>query len=215
MKRQDLPPPETEESLLGKVAEASGQAAALPFKLTGRLLLRTVQVLFALVVVVLHPQIKWLAHIIADSSLVQSTIKPAFQGFITNVYEPYFKFLGQLPPLGAAFSIALPLAVLEPAKFVATIMIAERPKMGVLLWLLLQGVGFILIDKTWVAVRPQARKIWIVSRIHAWIWLNVEHGKYWIKTSSLYRTLVRWKKQGRREIRTFFLQFSPRRRRRT
>ncbi len=93
-------------------------------------------------------------------------------------------------------------------------MITQRPRMGILLWLLLQGVSFILIDKTWVAVRPQSRKIWLVSRIHAWLWLNVERGKYWIKTSSIYKTLVRWKETARRRLRLFFARFTLRRRKR-
>ena len=109
----------------------------------------------------------------------------------------------------------MPLAVLEPAKFAATVMIAAHPKIGALLWLLLQGVGFILIDKTWAAVRPQARKIRLVARIHAWIWLTVEHGKYWIKTSSLYKTLLRWKETARRRLFVFFGQFAPGRRKKT
>ena len=210
MTHQDLP--DTNTSLSAKVLENSSTIARLPFKLIRRVIARAIQVVFALFVVVLHPQIKWLAGVIAQSGLVQNYIKPSLQTLITNVYDPYFAHLKDLPPFWATFSIALPLAVLEPAKFVATIMIAQHPRTGTLLWLFLQGVSFILIDKTWVAVRPKARKIWLVSRIHAWIWLNVEHGKYWIKTSSVYRTVHRLKETARRQARVFIGQFVPRRR---
>jgi hypothetical protein len=191
---------------------AAGSAAAFPFKLIGRTIARALQVVFALFVVVLHPQIKWLIETLARSSLVQNVVKPALRGVIENVYEPYFAALKALPPIWATFSIALPLAVLEPAKFVATVMIATRPKMGVLLWLFLQGVSFVLIDRTWVAVRPQARKIWLVSRLHAYAWLNVAYGKHWIKTSAFYQTLVRWKEEARGVMHAFFARLWPRRR---
>jgi len=210
-KRQDLPNTNSNKSLSAIVLENSSYVARLPFKLIGRVIARTVQVVFALFVVVLHPSFKWLAGLVAKSSLVQNYIKPSLQTFVTNVYEPYFAHLRELPPYWATFSIALPLAVLEPAKFLATIMIAGRPRMGILLWLFLQGVSFVLIDKTWVAVRPQSRKIWLVSRIHAWIWLNVEHGKYWIKTSSIYRTVLRWKETARRQVRVIFRRFGAHR----
>jgi hypothetical protein len=35
------------------------------------------------------------------------------------------------------------------------------------------------------------------------IWLNVAYGKHWIKTSSVYQTLLRWKEQARRQLRVF------------
>jgi hypothetical protein len=190
-----------------KTLAASGAMAVFPFRLIGRALVRAVQVIFALFVVVLHPQIKWLIETIGRSGLVQEYLKPAFQSVIGAIYEPYFAYLRELPPYWATFSIALPLAVLEPAKFVATIMIATRPNIGVLLWLFLQGVGFVLIDRTWVAVRPQARKVWLVARLHALVWLSVAYGKHWIKTSALYQTLVRWKQEARRSIRAFFLRW--------
>ena len=212
MKRHDLPNTNSNASLSARVLENSTYVARLPFKLIGRVIARTVQVVFALFVVVLHPSFKWLVGLVAQSGLVQNYIKPSLHTLITNVYDPYFSHLKELPPYWATFSIAVPLAVLEPAKFVATIMVAQHPRTGVLLWLFLQGVSFVLIDKTWVAVRPQSRKIWLVSRIHAWIWLNVEHGKYWIKTSSIYRTMLRWKETARRQIRVFIGQFGPRRR---
>ncbi len=158
MKRQDLPNANSNASLFARVLENSSYVARLPFKLIGRVIVRTIQVLFALFVVILHPQIKWLAGVIAQSGLVQNYIKPSLQTLITNVYDPYFAHLRELPPYWATFSIALPLAVLEPAKFVATIMIAQHPRTGALLWLFLQAVSFVLIDKTWVAVRPKAAK---------------------------------------------------------
>ena len=212
MKRQDHPNANSNASLSARVLENSAYLARLPFKLIGRVIVRTIQVLFALFVVILHPSFKWLAGVIAQSGLVQNYIKPSLQTLIANVYDPYFAHLRELPPYWATFSIALPLAILEPAKFVATIMIARHPRTGALLWLFLQGVSFVLIDKTWVAVRPQSRKIWLVSRIHAWIWLNVEYGKYWIKTSSLYRTVLRLKETARRQVRVIFGRFGPRRR---
>lgn len=209
--RQTIPNTNNGTSFFGTLLAASSRVVWLPFEVIGR----TTQVLFALFVLVLHPQFKWLAEVVAQSNFVQNTIRPVFQTIITNVYEPYFAYLKQLPPYWATFSIAVPLAVLEPAKFVATVMIAAHPKIGALLWLFLQGVGFILIDKTWAAVRPQARKIRLVARIHAWIWLTVEHGKYWIKTSFVYRTLLRWRETARRRLFVFFGQFAPRRRKRT
>jgi hypothetical protein len=213
MKRQHLSNLKTHASLTAILLSNSRHIARLPFKLIGRVIARAVQVLLALFVVVLHPQIKWLAGVIAQSGLVRNYIKPSLQGLITHVYEPYFAHLKELPPYWATFSIALPLAVLEPAKFVATIMIAQHPRMGALLWLFLQGVSFILIDKTWMAVRPQSRKIRLVARIHAWLWLNVEYGKHWIRTSSIYKTALRWKETARRSLRLFLAQFSRRRKR--
>jgi hypothetical protein len=207
-----MPDRKTAERASQGLLAATRSAAALPFKLLGRTIARAIQVLFALFVVVLHPQIKWLIATVGRSSLVQNYLKPAMRGVIENVYEPYFAYLRELPPVWATFSIALPLAVLEPAKFVATIMIAARPKMGVLLWLFLQGVSFVLIDRTWVAVRPQARKIWLVSRLHALLWLNVAYGKHWIKTSAFYQTIVRWKQEARDTVRAFFARFTRRRR---
>ncbi len=213
MKRQDVTENlRSDASLFAKAVTASRLVAGFPFKLIGRVIAHTIQVLFAVFAVILHPQVKWLAKLIAEFSLAQNYIKPSLQTFAANYYEPYFSYLRELPPYWATFSIALPLAVLEPAKLVATIMIAERPKMGVLLWLFLQGVSFVLIDRTWVAVRPQSRKIWLVSRVHAWVWLNAAYGQYWIRTSSLYQTLLQWKKQARRQVRVLFLQFAPRRR---
>jgi len=206
MERWILPDRPIYASLFAKGISASRFVAGLPFKLIGRVVARTVQVLFAIVVLILHPQVKWLAKVIAESALVRNYLKPGFTALAAKYYEPYFVYLRELPPYWATFSIAVPLAVLEPAKAFATVMIAERPKAGVLLWLFLQGVSFVLIDRTWAAVRPQSRKIWLVSRLHAWAWLNAAYGKHLIGTSSLFQTLARWKAQARREIRFVFLQ---------
>ncbi len=213
MKRQDQPDKKGDATFLASTLAASRFVAGWPFKLIGRAIAHTFQVVFALFALILHPQIKWLIRLITHSSLVKNYIRPSLQTFVVNYYEPYFAYLRELPPWWATFSIALPLAFLEPAKLYATVMIAERPKSGVLLWLFLQGLSLILIDRTWVAVRPQSRKIWFVSRLHAWVWLNVAYGKYWIRTSSFYRTLLLWKRQARREVRAYFVQIAPRRRR--
>ncbi len=182
---------------------------SLPFKIAGRIARHSVQVFFALFVIILHPQAKWLFGLITNSYPVRNYVKPSLQTFAVHVYEPYFAHLGRLPPYWATFSIALPLAILEPAKLFATIQIAERPKSGIALWLALQALSLVLIDRTWRAVRPQSRKIWLVARLHAWGWLNVAYGKYWIRNSPLYRTAMRWKKQARR----LWAGLLPRRRR--
>ncbi|MGA7324725.1 MAG: hypothetical protein WBX25_09640 [Rhodomicrobium sp.] len=196
-----------------RVAKTAGRFAfGIPLRLLCRGLVHLIQILFALFFLVLHPQLKWLARSIAESTLVQRYLKPSLQGFIDHVYEPYFEFLRRLPPYWAAFSIGLPLTVLEPAKFVATILIAERPKLGIMLWLAFQGLSFILIDRTWKAVRSQARKVWLVARIHAWIWLNVSYGKYWMKTSAPYRAVQRLRKQARRMVKAWLIALVPSRR---
>jgi hypothetical protein len=195
-----------------QAASALRFTVRLPFRLAARLARHTIQVLFAIFVVILHPQAKWLFGLIARSALARDYIKPSLRTFVTNVYEPYFAYLGRLSPYWATFSIAVPLTILEPAKFYATILIAERPKTGVVLWLALQGLSLILIDRTWTAVRPQSRKIWFVSRIHAWGWLNAEYGKFWIRNSPVYRMVLRWKTQTRRDSRSFWSRLTPRRR---
>lgn len=182
----------------------------LPFWIAARIVRHTVQVLFALFVLVLHPQIKWLIGLIARSALVQNTIKPVFRTFDAYIYEPCFAYLSRLPPYWATFSIALPLAMLEPAKLYATVLIAERPKSGVVLWLALQVIGFVLIDRTWAAVRPQSRKIWLVARVHAWGWLNVAYGKYWIRNSAIYRAAMRWRGNPRRAALALWARLVPR-----
>lgn len=199
--------------LPGQAAAALRFTATLPLKIVSRLLLHAVQILFALFVAVLHPQIKWLSRRIARSFLVQKYLKPSLRILIIYIYEPYFAFLGRLPPLWATFSIALPLAILEPAKLAATILIAERPKTGIVLWLAFQGLSLILIDRTWTAVRRQSRKIRLVARVHAWIWLNAEYGKYWIRSSPAYRTFMQWAKQARRALRGIRFSLMARRRR--
>ena len=142
-----------------QAAAALRFTVSLPFKIAARLARHTVQILFALFVLILHPQLKWLFRLIAGSALVQNYVKPSLRIFAVHVYEPYFYYLSRLPPFWATFSIALPLAVLEPTKLYATILVAERPKTGVILWLALQGLSLVLIDRTWTAVRPQSRKI--------------------------------------------------------
>ncbi len=198
-------------ALQPKPAAATRSTAALPFRLLGRSIARAIQVVFALFVFILHP-LKWLIETAGRSALVRNYLKPAFQGLAATVYEPYFAYLRGLPPFWATVSIALPLAVLEPAKFIATIMIAVRPKMGVVLWLFLQAVSFVLIERTWAAVRPQSRKIWLVARAHAFVWLTVAHGKHWIETSAIYQTATRWKEKARAIVRVFFARFASRRR---
>jgi hypothetical protein len=183
----------SEPGFVDQASKAARFTARLPLVVIGRLLRIFAQVIFAIFVLILHPQIKWLAGLIARSAFVQQTVKPALRGFVTAVYEPYFAYLSHLSPLWATVSIGVPLAILEPAKFLATLMIAVRPKMGIILWFALQGLSLILIDRTWKAVRPQSRKIWIVSRLHAWVWLNAEYGKYWLKHTVVYRTAKVWK----------------------
>jgi hypothetical protein len=194
---------EGRNTLPGRASAALRFTLTLPFKIAARLIQHTVQALFALFVLVLHPQLKWLFQVIVHSPVFRDYVTPSLRTITAYVYDPYFAFLGRLPPFWATFSIALPLAVLEPAKLGATILIAQRPKAGIVLWIALQLVSLVLIDRTWVAVRPQSRKIWPVARVHAWLWLNAEHGKYWIKNSRIYRTAVIWGRNARRSFRRF------------
>jgi len=155
-------------------------AARLPLQLAATLIKRLVQIIFSIFIVILHPGFKWLLALLTRSRIVRDYVRPVLQQLGSCLYEPYFAFLRSLPPYFATVSIALPLAVLEPAKLYATILIAEKPKVGILLWLFLQGLSFVLIDKTWAAVRPQSRKIWIVGRLHAWgaqpvLWQILDH----------------------------------------
>ena len=183
-------------------------------RLPVRLVVRIVQVVLSIVIGVLHPQFKWLVRLLLRSGLVRNYITPALRAISSRLYEPYFVWLRRLPPFWATVSIAVPLAVLEPAKGYATILIAARPKIGIALWLFLQALSLVLIDKTWTAVRPQSRKIWLVSRLHAWGWFNVSYGKYWIKNSPAYRTMMRWGAQARVAALAFWTQIlRPRRRR--
>ncbi len=206
---------EVRNTLPGQAAAALRFTASLPFKIAGRLARHGIQILFALFVLILHPQVKWLFGLIAGSALVRNYVKPSLRIFAVHIYEPYFSYLSRLSPFWATFSIALPLAVLEPAKLFATILVAERPKTGAVLWLALQGLSLILIDRTWTAVRPQSRKIRLVARVHAWVWLNAEYGKYWIRNSSLYRAATRWKEQVRKAARGVWSAVLPRRRHRS
>lgn len=185
-----------------------------PFRLVATVTKRTIQILFSIFVLILHPGFKWILALLTRSRIVRDYLRPALHKFATHYYEPYFAFLRGLPPYWATFSIAVPLAALEPAKLYATILIAERPKAGVLLWLLLQGLSLVLIDKTWTAVRPQSRKIWLVSRLHAWGWLTVSYGKHWVTSSIFYRTLMRWQTRVRIAAQAFWSRFRTSMRRR-
>jgi hypothetical protein len=184
---------------------AFNAAAKLPFQLVATLLKRLVQIIFSIFIIVLHPGFKWLLALLTRSRIVRDYVRPALQKLGARLYEPYFAFLRGLPPYVATISIALPLAVLEPAKLYATILIAQKPKAGILLWLFLQGLSFVLIDKTWTAVRPQSRKIWIVSRLHAWGWLNLSYGKYWITSSAFYQAIMRWQNWARTTAEAYWL----------
>jgi hypothetical protein len=180
--------------------------AMLPFKIASRIVQHTAQIIFAIFVLFLHPQAKWLMRVVANSVVVRVYLRPALSVLGRYLYEPYFAYLGHLPPYWATFSIALPLAILEPAKVTATVLAVTRPKIGVVLWLLLQVIGLVLIDRTWVAVRPQARRVRLVALAHAWLWLNAEYGKYWISHSQIYLTAAQWAKRTR----IFFREFRER-----
>jgi hypothetical protein len=198
--------------LSAKALDVFHAVLRFPFKLVATILKRAAQVLLSIFIVILHPGFKWLLKLLTRSRIVRNYIKPAIQKIAERYYEPYFVFLRGLPPYWATFSIALPLAALEPAKLYATILIAERPKAGIVLWLVLQGLSLVLIDKTWTAVRPQSRKIWLVSRVHAWGWLNVSYGKYWIKSSVFYRAIIRWKERVQVAAQALWAQLSTLRR---
>jgi hypothetical protein len=198
--------PERPNGLPQQATAALRFTITLPFKIAGRLIQHTAQILFALFVLFLHPQLKWLLRVIAQSALVQVYLRPAWRVLAIYLYEPYFDFLGRLPPYWATFSIALPLAILEPAKIASTVMVVTRPRIGIAFWLLLQVIGLVLIDRTWTAVRPQARRLRPVARAHAWLWLNAEYGKHWIANSRLYRTAAVWVRNTRRFFRDFKLR---------
>jgi hypothetical protein len=183
-----------------------------PFDVLATIVKRTAQVLFAIVVGVLHPGFKWLLRLVTRSPLVRDHIGPAVQAISRRYFEPYFAFLRRLPPYWATVSIAVPVAALEPAKLYATILTAEHPRAGLPLLLFVHGLSFVLIEKTWSAVRPQSRKIWLVSRLHAWGWLNVSYGKHWIKTSLVYKIMIRWRDRIRAAIRGFRTRYFAQRR---
>lgn len=195
-------------------ARAAGVLRA-PFALIATILKRSAQILLSLFILFLHPQLKWLVRVLAESRLVRIYLRPAMRSFVANVYDPYFAFLSRLPPFWATVSIAVPLAALEPAKLYATILIAQQPSSGVLLWLLLQALGLVLIDRTWTAVRPQSRKIRLVSRLHAWGWLNYSYGKYWVQSSPFYQAVLRWQAEIRRGARAWWSRFVTRWRQRS
>jgi hypothetical protein len=175
----------------GGLASFVYRVVRLPLRLFATALKPIAQILFSVLFLIQHPQLKWLLRLVMRSRLVRDYIRPALQGVIDGLYRPYFTFLRSLPPIPATLSIAIPLAVLEPAKLYATILVLEHPKTGITLLLFLHAISFVLIDATWTAVRPQSRKIWLVSRLHALIWLNVAYGKYWVTNSASYRVMQR------------------------
>lgn len=174
-----------------------------PFRLVATVLQRIAQVLFSIVFLFLHPQLKWLLLRLWRSRLVRDYLRPTLRGVVRHVYQPYLDVLRRLPPVPATLSVALPLAVLEPAKLYATVLLVRHPQIGLALLLVLHALSFVLIDTTWTAVRPQARKIRLVGRLHALIWLNVAYGKYWVTRSAAYRAMKRWAAEARRMMRAF------------
>jgi hypothetical protein len=189
--------PDERRTLRARAAAVFHSMLHFPFRLAVAVIKHIAQVLFSIVFLILHPQFKWFVRLLLRSPLVRNYIRPALREIADRLYRPYFAFLRSLPPLRATLSIALPLAVLEPAKLYATILTVKHPKPGVALLLFLHALSFVLIDKTWTAVRPQSRKIWLVSRVHAWIWLNVSYGKYWVTSSPAYRAMKRWLQEAR------------------
>jgi hypothetical protein len=198
------PPPATPRG--GGAGSLLYSVLRIPFRLAGRALRSVAQVIFSIVFLILHPQFKWLLRLVLRSRLVRDHIRPALQGIVDRLYRPYFAFLRGLPPFLATVSIAIPLAVLEPAKLYATILIVEHPKTGLTLWLFLQALSFVLIDTTWTAVRPQSRRIWLVSRLHALIWLAVSYGKNWVIRSAAYRAMKQLLSEARRALRVFLVR---------
>jgi hypothetical protein len=208
MRQPPHPTPAPPPSLAEQTAGVAYKLVRFPVRLAGSILRRVAQAVLSILVLVLHPQLRWLIRAIVRSALVRNYLRPAIGAIGVYLYEPYFDVLRRLPPFWATVSIAVPLAVLEPAKLFATILIASKPGLGLLLWLSLHGLSFVLIDRTWTAVRPQSRKIRLVSRLHAWIWLNVAYGKFWITSSPAYRTLLLWLRRGEarlRALRAFLL----------
>lgn len=171
-----------------------------PLRLAATVLKRIAQLLFAIIFLILHPQLKWLIRLVLRSALVRDYIRPALRGFIERVYHPYFAFLRRLPPIPAILSIAIPLVVLEPAKLYVTILIVTHPRAGLALLLFLHALSFVVIDKTWTAVRPQSRKIWLVSRLHALVALNIAYAKHWVRNSAPYRAMRLLLAEARRAL---------------
>jgi hypothetical protein len=172
----------------------------LPFRLIGAVLKRFAQVVFSIVFLFLHPQLKWLLLRLWHSPPMRDYVRPALQEAVLRISRPYLAFLRGLPPVLATLSIAVPLAVLEPAKLYATVLIVSHPGAGAALLLFLHALSFVLIDATWTAVRPQSRKLRLVARLHALIWLNVAYGKYWLTSSSAYRAMRQWMARTRRAM---------------
>lgn len=194
-------PPTRVAAPRGGLALFVGGVLRFPFSLIATALKPIAQIIFSIFFLIQHPQLKWLLRLVLRSRLVRNYIRPVLQGAVDRIYRPYFEFLRGLPPLPATLSIAIPLTVLEPAKLYATILVVEHPKTGLTLLLFLHALSFVLIDSTWTAVRPQSRKIWLVSRLHALIWLNVSYGKYWVTQSAVYRAMTRWLSETRWAVR--------------
>jgi hypothetical protein len=222
-RRRSAPPSKPVSAEYGTVPAPKPQAAPranavsllyamlrVPVRLIASILKRIVQVIFSIFFLVLHPQLKWLIRLLLRSRLVRNYILPALHGVVRRIYRPYVTFLRALPPVLATLSIAIPLAVLEPAKLYATLLIVEHPKTGLGLLLFLHGLSFVLIDTTWTAVRPQSRKIWLVARIHALVWLNLAYGRYWVKNSAAYRAMSRWVAEARRALRNLLIRLRGR-----
>lgn len=202
--------PQQRASAGGGVTSLLYAVLGFPFRVALAVIKRVAQVVFSVFFLILHPQFKWLLRLLLRWRLVRNYIRPALQEIADRLYHPYFVFLRRLPPPLATLSIAIPLAVLEPAKVYATVLIVEHPRTGIALWLFLQALSFVLIDKTWTAVRPQARKIWMVSRLHAWVWLTVSYGKYWVTSSPAYRAMKRWLAEARRAFNAFLARIGRR-----
>lgn len=192
--------------LSARIADYLEAVARFPFQVVATLLKHAAQVVFAIFLLILHPGFKWLVRLLTRSRFVRDYVRPAVKTLAARFYTPYFVFLRSLPPYWATFSIGLPLVVLEPAKLYATYLITQQPESGTLLWLFLEGLSLLLIEQSWVAVRPQSRKIWLVSRLHAWGWLNFEYGKYWIRSSLFYRSMTGWKDRVWAAVKSFWRQ---------
>jgi SAM-dependent methyltransferase len=167
----------------------------LPVTAVKLVLLRIAQVLLALFLLFLHPLIGWAKDVVQNSVFIQRYIAPFLSRHVGRYYHLYFLSLERLPPFWATLSIAVPLAVLEPAKMWATLLVAIKPAVGVPMWLGLQAVSFVLIEKTWEHVRGQARKIGAVRMVHNFLVLNLETVKRLIKASAFYRRLLGFRKR--------------------
>lgn len=166
--------------------------------------LRVLQVAFALLVIVLNPPIQWLKRLLTRLWAHAPLLVRYLIEIASALLNAYMGALRRLPPVWATVSIALPLAILEPAKLFATILIAERPRTGIALWLALQALSFVLIDKTWVAVRPQSRKLTLVSRLHAFGYLHLQYGKRLVVQSGFVQAVLRLQRSAVASARAFW-----------